>query len=77
MSSRTVKSLLSIRIQAESIVVEAEFPEIKKHIQELLVHVDKRLKAECKHEYVVDDFDISPECSKRVTYCKVCMCTFD
>jgi hypothetical protein len=75
-SSRIVKNFLSTRKQLEAIQVEEEFPEMKKHIQELLVYVDKRLKELCKHEYEEDDVDISPETSKRITYCKICMCTF-
>jgi len=34
------------------------------------------LKAECKHDYTEDDFDIGPETCKRVTYCNLCESTF-
>jgi hypothetical protein len=38
--------------------------------------LDRKIKAECKHEYIEDDVDIDPDRSERITYCKKCMCTF-
>jgi hypothetical protein len=38
--------------------------------------IDKVLKSECKHEYEEDWIDVDPEQSQKITYCKVCNCTF-
>jgi hypothetical protein len=38
--------------------------------------LDRKIKAECKHEYIEDDVDIDLDRSVRITYCKKCMCTF-
>jgi hypothetical protein len=31
----------------------------------------------CKHSIVEDDVDLTPESSKRIYYCELCMQTFD
>ena len=76
MTHHTVEFLLSTRKELELIQMNENFPKIKNYIQEMLVYIDKQLKIECKHEYEEDDIDVSPDTSKRITYCKVCMCTF-
>lgn len=35
-------------------------------------YVDKK----CKHEIIIDSIDISPDCSKTIEYCAVCMTNF-
>ena len=35
----------------------------------------KALKPECKHEYVTDTIDITPEKSQQITYCVFCEST--
>ena len=34
------------------------------------------IEKKCKHEILKDFIDISPECSKTIEYCAVCMKTF-
>jgi hypothetical protein len=34
--------------------------------------IDNNLKYVCDHEWIVDDVDIGPEMSQRITYCSLC-----
>lgn len=34
------------------------------------------IEKKCKHEIIIDSIDISPECSKTIEYCLVCMKSF-
>ena len=46
------------------------------NIRSTLERIDNILKAECKHEYIEDLIDITPDRSQKITYCKICSCTF-
>jgi 2,3-bisphosphoglycerate-independent phosphoglycerate mutase len=45
-------------------------------LNELGETIDQVLKAECKHEYEEDWIDVTPDHSQKITYCRVCNCTF-
>jgi hypothetical protein len=34
------------------------------------------IEKKCKHEIVIDSIDISPDCSRTIEYCGVCMTNF-
>lgn len=34
------------------------------------------IEKKCKHEIVFDSIDISPDCSRTIEYCAVCMTNF-
>jgi hypothetical protein len=53
------------------------FQKIDLDFQNLLENIDTTLKSECKHVYEEDYFDITPDRSQKITYCKICYCTFD
>jgi hypothetical protein len=42
----------------------------------LISCIDIKLQSECKHEYEEDYIDVDVEKSVRITYCKLCWCTF-
>lgn len=44
--------------------------------QKLKVAIDLKLKNDCAHVYVEDEIDLSPEKSKKITYCEKCMSCF-
>jgi hypothetical protein len=46
------------------------------HIESLTNIVEKRIKSECKHEYVEDYIDIDLERSQRICYCNKCYSCF-
>ena len=46
------------------------------NIRSMLDRIDNVLKSECKHDYVEDLIDITPDRSQKITYCKICSCTF-
>jgi len=37
-----------------------------------ILQIDIILTKDCDHNYVEDEIDITPECSKRITYCTIC-----
>lgn len=83
--SETIQTLIDLRSDLEkyyifllSILNENE-PGLKSvvdKLNELGKTIEKVLKVECKHEYEEDWIDIDPERSEKITYCKVCNCTF-
>lgn len=56
--------------------VESRFQQIIDSLAEILNRIDIILKADCRHEYEEDWIDIDPEQSQKITYCKICNCTF-
>jgi hypothetical protein len=42
----------------------------------LIEFIEHQIRCECKHEYVEDYIDIDPEKSVRISYCKLCYCSF-
>lgn len=36
---------------------------------------DQHIRMHCKHDFVDDYIDISPECSQKITYCSICELT--
>jgi len=68
-----IRSFLQSQIHFFS---ENKFNNLLLHSKLLLESLDKRLKADCKHEYEEDDIDISPDESRHICYCKICSCTF-
>ena len=83
--SETIQTLIDLRSDLEkyyvfllSILNENE-PGVKSvvdKLDELGQTIEKVLKAECKHEYEEDWIDIDPERSEKITYCRICNCTF-
>ena len=53
------------------------FQKIDLDFQNLLENIDTTLKSECKHVYEEDYVDTTPDRSQKITYCKICYCTFD
>ena len=85
MSTESIESLISVKKTLEIIEVYVKDITAKENITTTSLSkaiVDARqkimqvLKAECKHDYAEDDFDIDPETTKRVTYCNLCESTF-
>jgi len=35
-------------------------------------HIDKKIIDRCKHEFIEDDIDLSPDISMKIVYCKIC-----
>lgn len=52
------------------------FQKIIVDLEKTLEDIDKTLKAECCHIYESDWIDIDPDRSEKITYCKICNCTF-
>jgi hypothetical protein len=50
--------------------------DIQTKFNKVLQSIEKKLKCECKHEYIEDYIDIDPDTSKCITYCSICECTF-
>jgi hypothetical protein len=85
MSKESVEILLAVKKRLEILkivlktVSEEEQKEMYAIVNTLTIVQDdilQVLKAECRHDYVEDDFDIGPDTSKRVTYCCKCESTF-
>ena len=49
---------------------------ILEKIENLLIFINCKLMADCKHEYENDYIDINPDKSQQICYCKICWCTF-
>jgi len=49
---------------------------LTKKLLEIINHMDTRVRSECKHEYEEDYIDINPDRSEKISYCKICWCTF-
>jgi hypothetical protein len=47
-----------------------------KEYNEICVLMKKYIDTHCKHQIVQDSIDISPDCSKTIQYCLVCMTSF-
>lgn len=52
------------------------FQQIIADLDKTLRNIDNTLKAECCHIYESDWIDIDPDRSEKITYCKICNCTF-
>jgi hypothetical protein len=85
MSQESVEKLLAVkkRLEMMKVVLKTVSKEEQKEMYAIvntltIVQDDilQVLKAECRHDYVEDDFDVGPEMSKRVTYCCKCESTF-
>jgi cobalamin biosynthesis protein CobT len=50
--------------------------DITEKLNEVLRCIERKLKKECKHNYVNDVIDLDPEESVEITYCNQCFCTF-
>lgn len=48
------------------------FIQKRQHIKKLRQICQAKIISLCNHEFVDDEIDISPESSKKVTYCSVC-----
>ena len=48
------------------------FIERKKHIQLLRSLCDKKVFELCKHEFIEDTIDITPDKSQNIRYCSIC-----
>ena len=55
---------------------EPRFKMIISNFEQLLENIDNILKSECRHIYEEDYIDITPDRSQKITYCKICHCTF-
>ena len=51
------------------------FIERQNHIKRVKKLCDKKILELCKHDFVEDLIDISPERSKLIRYCRICECT--
>jgi len=47
-----------------------------KDYNEICSLMKEYIEKKCKHQIVQDLIDISPECSKTIEYCVICMKTF-
>ena len=47
-----------------------------KEYNEICSLMKEYIEKKCKHQIVQDSIDISPECSKTIEYCAVCMKSF-
>lgn len=83
--SETIQTLIDMRYDLEKYynfflsVLNDEESGIKSvidQLNELDKTIEKVLKAECKHEYEEDWIDVDPDTTQKITYCKVCNCTF-
>lgn len=45
-------------------------------IDDLLQFINSKLMACCRHNYIYDYIDITPDRSEQICYCKTCWCTF-
>ena len=63
-------------LESEKEKYEPKFQEIISTIDVLFKHIDCVLKSECRHIYVEDWIDITPDKSQKITYCKLCESTF-
>ena len=50
--------------------------DIKEKFEEILRCMERKLKTECKHNYVNDTIDLDPDESVEITYCNFCYSTF-
>ena len=44
----------------------------RQHIKKLRQICQAKIISLCNHEYIDDEIDISPESSKKITYCSIC-----
>jgi hypothetical protein len=47
-----------------------------KEYNDICLLMQEYIEKKCKHEIIKDFIDISPECSKTIEYCAVCMKNF-
>jgi predicted nuclease with TOPRIM domain len=50
--------------------------DIKEKFEEILRCIERKLKTECKHNYVSDTIDLDPDESVDIIYCNFCYSTF-
>uniref|UniRef100_A0A6C0D957 Uncharacterized protein n=1 Tax=viral metagenome TaxID=1070528 RepID=A0A6C0D957_9ZZZZ len=50
--------------------------ELINQMEDLIKQIDLKLKSECKHEYIEDFVDITPDKSQKICYCNKCWTTF-
>jgi len=41
----------------------------------LYEHAEHLCRTHCQHQLMIDDVDITPDKSIRITYCNLCLCT--
>ena len=49
-----------------------DYEEKMKQIQTIKRNINDKLKEICKHEFVRDNIEISPELTTEITYCSIC-----
>jgi hypothetical protein len=85
MSTESIESLISVKKTLEIIEIYVKDITAKENVMTASLSkaiIDARqkvmrvLKAECRHDYAEDDFDIDTDTTKRVTYCNLCESTF-
>ena len=50
-------------------------PRILKGHENIIDLIDKQMSLECKHKWVTDWIDTSPDKSVKIVYCEYCECT--
>lgn len=40
-------------------------------------HTEQFCRQHCNHQLMIDDVDVTPDKSIRITYCNLCLCTFN
>lgn len=78
LKARTEKQLIFFRncLQESPHKNESRFNMVVLNVEKLLENIDNILKSECRHVYEEDYIDITPDRSQKITYCKICNCTF-
>lgn len=65
------KELLSLKLFKDMCIID------KQHIERRLNTIQKKIYEKCKHCFVFDLIDLTPDSSKYIKYCELCELTLD
>lgn len=64
-------TIIRMKLDMEKVPRYTWSPEYK----EIYEHIEKICQTQCNHQLMIDDIDITPDKTIRVTYCNLCLCT--
>jgi len=72
MNEHELWTIIRMKLDMEKIPSFQWSPEYKQIYEQL----ESICRCQCQHQYMIDDVDITPDKSIRITYCNLCLCTF-